>query len=62
MTVSIAHLDLLAPIQNKQLWLMSTVHRETGQSAILCPYPNIAQTLRAVAQGQAELAVVPVEN
>jgi len=35
---------------------------ETGQSAILCPYPNIAQTLRAVAQGQAELAVVPVEN
>jgi len=31
---------------------MSMVHRETGQSAILCPYPNIAQTLRAVAQGR----------
>ena len=38
------------------------VRQETGQEAILCPYSSIAQTLRAVAQGQADLAVVPVEN
>lgn len=38
------------------------VRQETGQEAILCPYPSIAQTLRAVAQGQADLAVAPVEN
>jgi prephenate dehydratase len=29
---------------------------------VLCPYPSIAQTLQSVAQGQAHLAVVPVEN
>lgn len=28
----------------------------------LCPYPTIAQTLRAVAEGEVSLAVVPVEN
>ena len=39
-------------------WLTET----TGQEPILCPYPSIAQTLRAVAQGQAQLGVVPVEN
>lgn len=38
------------------------VRQETGQEAVLCSYPSIAQTLRAVAQGQADLAVVPVEN
>ncbi|MEA5468443.1 prephenate dehydratase, partial [Spirulina sp. 06S082] len=36
--------------------------RETGQKSFLCPYPTIAQTLRAVANKQADLAVVPVEN
>lgn len=41
---------------------VSWVTKGTGQSAILCPYPSIAQTLRAVAQGEAQLAVVPVEN
>jgi len=60
MTVSIAHLDLLAPIQNKQLWLINWFIGK--RDSYLVPYPNIAQTLRAVAQGQAELAVVPVEN
>lgn len=34
---------------------------EPGKSE-LHPYPNIAQTVRAVAEHQAELAVVPVEN
>jgi prephenate dehydratase len=28
----------------------------------LCPYPTIAQTLRAVAEGEVSLGVVPVEN
>ncbi|OKH24599.1 prephenate dehydratase [Chroogloeocystis siderophila] len=28
----------------------------------LCPYPSIAQTLKAVARGKADVAVVPVEN
>ena len=35
---------------------------EMGQKAELYPYPSIAQTLRALAQGLAHLAVVPVEN
>jgi prephenate dehydratase len=35
---------------------------ETGQLGLLCPYPSIAQTLRVLAQGLADLAVVPVEN
>ncbi len=41
---------------------VSWVTKGTGHSVILCPYPSIAQTLRAVAQGEAQLAVVPVEN
>ena len=39
-------------------WLLQTHHH----SSLLCPYPSIAQTLNAVAQQQAALAVVPVEN
>jgi prephenate dehydratase len=38
------------------------LQKKTGQKALLCPYPSIAQTLRCVAQQQADLAVVPVEN
>jgi prephenate dehydratase len=63
MTVSIAHLGPSGTYtEQAALAYVNWVHRKTGQSAILCPYPNIAQTLRAVAQDQAELAVVPVEN
>ncbi len=29
---------------------------------ILCPYPSIAKTLKAIATGEVDLAVVPVEN
>ena len=36
--------------------------QETGQESILHPYPSIAQTLKAAAEGQVQLAVVPVEN
>ncbi len=38
------------------------VSQQTEQGTILCPHPSIAQTLRAVSEGQADLAVVPVEN
>jgi prephenate dehydratase len=36
--------------------------RESDGEPQLCPYPSIAQTLHSVAQKQARLAVVPVEN
>jgi len=36
--------------------------RERGQKALLHPYPSITQTIQALAQGLAHLAVVPVEN
>ena len=39
-------------------WLV----QETGKESFLCPYPSIAQTLAATADGQADIAVVPVEN
>jgi prephenate dehydratase len=39
-------------------WLHST----TGTTALLCPYPSIAQTLRATAFQEVSWAVVPVEN
>ena len=35
---------------------------ETGQKSLLCPYPTISLGMRSVVQGEAELAVVPVEN
>lgn len=63
MVVSIAHLG--PPGTNAETaaiayanWLAAT----TGQAPLLCPYPSIAQTLKAVAQGETQLAVVPVEN
>lgn len=39
-------------------WLL----QNTKQTSLLCPYPSIAQTLKAVADQQVEIAVVPVEN
>lgn len=39
-------------------WLSQTQH----DTAFLCPYPSITQTIEAVAKGQAQFAVVPVEN
>jgi len=61
--ISIAHLGPSGTYtEQAALAYVNWVHQKTGQSAILCPYPNIAKTLRAVTEGQAELAVVPVEN
>jgi prephenate dehydratase len=62
MTISIAHLgppgtyaEAAAIAYANKLTLM-------GQQSRLCPYPSIAQTLRAAAEGLANLAVAPVEN
>lgn len=41
---------------------VGTFAQDTENQPLLCPYPSIAQTLYALAQGQADLAVVPVEN
>jgi prephenate dehydratase len=35
---------------------------QIGQEAQLCPYPSIAQAIKAAAQKETDLAVVPVEN
>ncbi|MGK7876345.1 MAG: prephenate dehydratase [Xenococcaceae cyanobacterium] len=63
MAISIAHLGPTGTYtETAGLAYASWLVKETGQESMLCPYPSIAQTLRSVAQGQAELAVVPVEN
>lgn len=63
MAVSIAHLGPPGTYtEAAALAYMNWLAAKTGQQALLCPYPSIAQTLQAAAQGQADLAVVPVEN
>lgn len=63
MVVSVAHLGPPGTYaEAAALAYVNWLTRERGQQALLCPYPSIAQTLRASAQGQADLAVVPVEN
>uniref|UniRef100_B8HJX8 Prephenate dehydratase n=1 Tax=Cyanothece sp. (strain PCC 7425 / ATCC 29141) TaxID=395961 RepID=B8HJX8_CYAP4 len=63
MSLSIAHLGPPGTYAEEAAlayatWLMQT----TGQEAHLCPYPSIIQTLRAIAAGATQAAVVPVEN
>jgi prephenate dehydratase len=63
MTLSIAHLGPPGTYAEQAAiiyanWLV----KNQGIEAILCPYPSIAQSLGAIAQGQAMVAVVPVEN
>jgi prephenate dehydratase len=63
MNLSIAHLGPPGNYSEQAAifytnWLAKTL----GKQAILCPYPSIAQSLKAVAQGHALLAVVPAEN
>lgn len=63
MTVSIAHLGPSGTYAEAAALLYSAwLNGQTQQEITLCPYPSIAQTIQAVAQGQADLAVVPVEN
>lgn len=63
MTVSIAYLGP-AGTYAEAAALACADHLQTsaGKSCQLHAYASIAQTLMAVAQGQTELAVVPVEN
>lgn len=63
MTITVAHLGPTGTnAEAAALAYVRLLTRETGQECLLCPYASIAQTLRAVAEGQALLAVVPVEN
>jgi len=63
MSISIAHLGPPGTYtEAAALAYVRTLGRDTGDEPLLCPYPSIAQTLQSVAQAQAHLAVVPVEN
>ncbi len=63
MTLSIAHLGPPGTYaEQAALLYVNWLTKIKGFEAILCPYPSIAQTLRAVTQDQVQLAVVPVEN
>lgn len=58
--MSIAHLGPSGTYT--ELAALAYINSIKQEGIVLCPYPSIAQTLRAVAQSQTELAVVPVEN
>jgi prephenate dehydratase len=63
MTIAIAHLGPTGT--NAETAALAYAHwleKEKEQTARLCPYPSIAQTLRVVVQQEVSLAVVPVEN
>ena len=63
MTVSIAHLGPPGTYaEQAALAYVGWLKQQTENTATLCPYASIAQTLKAVAQGKADVAVVPVEN
>ncbi|MFP4101760.1 prephenate dehydratase [Coleofasciculus sp.] len=63
MSISIAHLGPPGTYaEAAALAYCRTLTDEFDSKPWLCPYPSIAQTLHAVAKGQADLAVVPVEN
>ncbi|HIK07771.1 MAG TPA: prephenate dehydratase [Trichormus sp. M33_DOE_039] len=63
MTISIAHLGPPGTYaEQATIFYVKWLTQNIGIEAILCPYSSIAQSLKAVAQGQTQLAVVPVEN
>jgi len=63
MAISIAHLGPLGTYtEAAAIACLDWLKQETGQDAILCPYPSIGQTLEAVASKEVQLAVVPIEN
>jgi prephenate dehydratase len=63
MTISIAHLGPPGTYaEQAAVFYLNWLSKNTGIKAILCPYPTISQSLHAVTDGQAHLAVVPVEN
>ncbi|HYW21908.1 MAG TPA: prephenate dehydratase [Nodularia sp. (in: cyanobacteria)] len=63
MTISIAHLGPPGTYAEQATLLYANwLTKKTGLKSICCPYSSIAQSLQAVASGQTQLAVVPVEN
>lgn len=64
MTASIAYLGPPGTYaENAALVCAAWLQQTLGEAALLLrPYPSIAQTIRAVANQQTQLAVVPVEN
>lgn len=63
MPLSIAHLGPSGTYaESAALACVQLLRAQTGEEAILCPYPSIIQTLHSVAAQQTQLAVVPVEN
>lgn len=62
MVVQIAHLGPPGTYTEAAAIAYANWLAKVGQESLLCPYSSIAQTLHAVTQGQADLAVVPVEN
>jgi prephenate dehydratase len=63
MTLAIAHLGPPGTYtEQATIFYVNWLRENTGMEGILCPYPSIAQSLQAVAQGDVQLAVVPVEN
>lgn len=63
MTLSISHLGPPGTYtEAAALKCLDWLKQETGQDAILCPYPSIGQTLEAVALQEVQMAVVPMEN
>ncbi|MCT7959966.1 prephenate dehydratase [Laspinema sp. D1] len=63
MTVSIAYLGPPGTYSEAAaIAYVDQLQQDTGEECLLCPYPSISQTLRAVARSQAQRAVVPVEN
>jgi prephenate dehydratase len=63
MTLSIAHLGPPGTYaEQATVFYINWLTRQTGIEAVLSPYPSISQSLQAVAVGETQLAVVPVEN
>lgn len=63
MPLSIAHLGPYGTYSEEAaLAYAKWLECKTHQSNFLAPYSSIAQALRATAEGQADIAVVPVEN
>ncbi|MGI0487953.1 prephenate dehydratase [Pantanalinema rosaneae CENA516] len=63
MTVSIAHLGPSGTnAETAAVQYANWLKQASGQDTVLCPCPSITRTLQVVAQGQVDVAVVPVEN